>query len=415
MKSGCTFQTLIAPVSTSEFFASYWEKSFLHVRRNAPGTFDDLFSLDDVDRWLASTRTGEHNSVVITAQEGSDKGAERYRPRDVTLDRVYDAFTSGHSVVLNQLEDSWPSLSPLVKEMGKSFCADIGVNAYLTPRGSQAFPIHTDSQDAFILQVYGEKIWRLHELVELSAVRLRHEQDLVAPPSFKKPDIHTPLLAEIRLQPGDVLYIPRGMPHYAIAREETSLHLTVGVTPYCWMDFLKAALEQSTLRVPELRRFLPAGFVEDGSRDEAMRVEFQSLLQAFQESASFDETLQVLRRSRIRGQGFPLDGHFTQLARLPELSSGSEIVQREGLLCTIESRGDASSIRFGSRNVRGPAHLRPALEFIRDHARFRVDEVPGLDEQSRLVLVRRLIREGLLRMAEPRAETAEELRQVGMG
>jgi hypothetical protein len=37
--------------------------------------------------------------------------------------------------------------------------------------------------------------------------------------------------------------------------------------------------------------------------------------------------------------------------------------------------------------------------FIRDHARFQVFQVPGLDEKSQLTLVRRLINEGLLRQA----------------
>jgi hypothetical protein len=40
------------------------------------------------------------------------------------------------------------------------------------------------------------------------------------------------------------------------------------------------------------------------------------------------------------------------------------------------------------------------MEFIRDHPRFKVAELPDLDNQSKQVLVRRLIREGLLRFAE---------------
>jgi hypothetical protein len=40
------------------------------------------------------------------------------------------------------------------------------------------------------------------------------------------------------------------------------------------------------------------------------------------------------------------------------------------------------------------------MEFVRDHERFRVgDLAPWLDDTSRLVVARRLVREGLLRIA----------------
>ena len=52
------------------------------------------------------------------------------------------------------------------------------------------------------------------------------------------------------------------MPHCAIARDTTSLHLTISVTPLYWFDFLKAAVEQTLVAAPELRKSLPPGFVQ---------------------------------------------------------------------------------------------------------------------------------------------------------
>ena len=55
---------------------------------------------------------------------------------------------------------------------------------------------------------------------------------------------------------------------------------------------------------------------------------------------------------------------------------------------------------LGDRALRMPARLREPMTFVRDHPALRVrDLAPWLDEQSRLVLVRRLVREGLLRIA----------------
>ena len=47
-----------------------------------------------------------------------------------------------------------------------------------------------------------------------------------------------------------------------------------------------------------------------------------------------------------------------------------------------------------------PARLTPVLELVRDRDSFRLEELgPWLDPQSRLVVARRLVREGLLRIA----------------
>jgi hypothetical protein len=80
----------------------------------------------------------------------------------------------------------------------------------------------------------------------------------------------------------------------------------------------------------------------------------------------------------------------------------SEVERRPDVLCTVEELFDAernrkSTIFFGDGRLNGPPHLHRALEFIRDHNRFRVSEIPGLDEKGKLMLVRRLIAEGLLR------------------
>lgn len=408
MERGFTLDDLIAPVTKEEFSSKYWERNYLHLQRNVPDFFRHLFSLDDIDRWLASTRTGDLSSVLITALEGRDAGTQSYRPRDITVDKVYEAFTQGQSLILNQLEDSWPPLSPLVKGLGKVFQGNVGVNVYLTPSNSQTFPLHTDAHDAFILQVSGEKTWLLHEMKELSIAHLRYSKDLIYPPGWVKTRIETPKLAELVMRPGDVLYIPRGMPHCAVARKDASLHLTISIIPLYWMDFVKAALEQACLKVSELRKSLPLGFLEDRNLHEAMQHKFKILLQSFNDNASFDATLEVMSRSRIFNQGYPPDGHFSHLARLSELSLESLVARREAVLCTVESGNDFSCIRFSLRNVRGPKHLRRAFEFIRDHDGFKVSEIPGLDDQSRLVIARRLIREGLLRFATLQANVLEK-------
>lgn len=398
-------EDLIAPITPEEFFAKYWETRHLHIARNQQGRFENLFSLRDVDRWLMSVRSGFPDSILLTPPQGSEEGVERFRPQDCKVDHVYEKFAKGHSVVIDYLEDSWPPVTPLVKALSESFNAQVGVNMYLTPKGSKTFPVHIDDHDVLVLQVEGEKIWRLHELKRLPVMLLNYKKDLSSSQD-NGALLKAPQIAELRLQPGDVLYVPRGMPHCAVARDATSLHLTISITPLYWFDFLKAAVEQAVDHAPELRRSLPPGFVGRPEAAEEMRPLFDQVLKAFQEHVSFDEAFRVVTRNRIRMHGFNPDGHFAHLNELEGLSPDSVVERRESLPCAVETSEDgAGNIRFGTRHVRGPARLVDALEFIRDHQRFQVTDLPGLDDQSRVVLVRRLIREGLLRFAEATPQT----------
>jgi hypothetical protein len=61
----------------------------------------------------------------------------------------------------------------------------------------------------------------------------------------------------------------------------------------------------------------------------------------------------------------------------------------------LVDRGERLRVLLGDRYLDVPARLRPALEKIRSREHLVPADLP-LDEQSRLVLCRRLVREGLL-------------------
>lgn len=389
---------LIAPLSIEDFFASCWEKTFLHLQ-NEPGRWSEYFSSRDIDSWLASVRSGLPDSIMITAPEGAEARTDRYRPQEISVETAYAALARGCSLVLNHMED-WPPFLGLVKALGRELHADIGVNAYLTPKGARTFPIHTDEHDTLILHLEGEKIWRLHEFSVLQLPIPQKKNLKFSQEWYGR--TQTPQLAEIRLKPGDVLYIPRGMPHYAVAQDSACLHLTISITPLYWMDFLKIAAEHAAIHSQAVRRALPPGFVDSEEICERMRQTFQEVMKTFQEVTSFDEVLAAVKRNRVAFQSYPSDGHFANLLAPGELTIDSEVERRRDILCVVDEvfdhdRNTKMAIWFARQQVTGPLHLRGALEFIRDHARFQVSEIPGLDEKGQLTLTRRLITEGLLR------------------
>lgn len=395
------FVDLIAPVSPESFFDQYWEKAFLHTTGRENNRFEEYFSLRDIDRWYMTTRSGEKDSILLTPGPGGEQ--RRFRPRDVSVDTLYEAFNKGQSIVLNHLNDSWLPVAPLVEMLRSVFCADVGINVYLTPKNAQTFPIHVDDHDAFILQVHGEKIWRIHELRMLPVDRLPLKGLLNTTADWgKKHRVNTPLQAELTLRPGDLLFIPRGMPHYAVAQGTSSLHITVGIIPLYWLDFFKIALEQATITCAELRKALPPRIFYEQKNVDIMRAQWQHVFDLIRKEISFDDTLDVLRRSRLRSQGFARDGHFAHLERAEEVHASSMIERRPGVDCAVESYEphDSATIRFSDKHVRGPRRLLQVFEFIRDNESFQVSELPRLNAEGKIVMVRRLIKEGLLRFAD---------------
>lgn len=64
-----------------------------------------------------------------------------------------------------------------------------------------------------------------------------------------------PPIAEVVMRPGDLLYIPRGFYHDALASTERSVHLTFGVQPLYGVAVLDM-LREMAFSEPEMREYL---------------------------------------------------------------------------------------------------------------------------------------------------------------
>ncbi len=401
---GLRFEDVIAPLSAEQFLAEYWEKRHLVIHREDTAHYGPLFSFADVDRWIAASQGNPADLLLVVPPPGSGRKMERKRLKDVNLGQLYSTFYAGNTLVLENIERSWPPVAGLAASLSEAFSARVHVNMYMTPANVQGAPLHPDVQDVFVLQMDGSKDWFFYEQREgLCLETLTYLKELRGrvKPVMEEP----PLIDRATLHKGDFLYIPRGLPHRAAAPADSpSLHLTVCITPVSWVDFLKAAVEVASIDQPELTKAVSPGFLQTSQVPQGLPAKFADMLRRFSETASFERTLDTVARARQAAPHYPADGHFAQLVRLGEIGPGSMIRRRDGLTPRVESRDGEVSIRFAASSVAVPEALAPAVEHIRDHESFRVRDLPGpVDDESRLVLVRRLIRDGLLR-----AETNEE-------
>ena len=92
-------------------------------------------------------------------------------------------------------------------------------------------------------------------------------------------------------------------------------------------------------------------------------------------------------------------GGLNDLVALDSMDDETALVRRRTATCVLRPDGERLRVLLGDRELRMPARLGQVMEFVRDHERFRVgDLAPWLDDASRLVVTRRLVREGLLRI-----------------
>jgi len=86
-----------------------------------------------------------------------------------------------------------------------------------------------------------------------------------------------------------------------------------------------------------------------------------------------------------------------QMELLNQIRIGSVVGARSGVVFRIETGVDSTTVHTFARKLTFPAYVDAALQFALNQPRFSVRDLQGnLDDNGKLVLVRRLVREGVL-------------------
>jgi len=384
-----SLEWLIKPIRTETFFNEYWEKQPLVVRRAQSEYFAPLLSLDDVDRVITTLNLTYPNITIKNAEKEVTVGEYTTTSGALDVAAIYQLFNAGSTIVLAFLDGVLPPLAWLCRGLEGELNFPLQANVYLTPARGQGAKHHYDTHDVFVLQMIGSKRWTMYGTpVELPL----GNQDF-------DPKIHdrgTPSM-EFELEPGDLAYIPRGVMHDARSSEEVSLHITVGVLCYRWADLLLEFLAESSLRDPALRRGLPPGFAREESARRQAQQDFVSLLERLAKNSDCGPVLSRFGDQWISACPPLLRGQMDQIELLNKIRIASVVGTRSGVVFRIEKGVDSMTVHAFARKLIFPAYVDAALQFALNHHRFSVRDLQGnLDDNGKLVLVRRLVREGLL-------------------
>ena len=223
------FAELVAPLAVDRFLDEYWTRRAAHLCVSGR-TFSDRFGWDGVNAILNARGAGASKvRVVLKGNEIPESAVDRHA--------VLGWFDQGATLVLTQADSHWPPLADVVRGVQDFFLEDVNANVYCSPGEIQGVDCHYDLHEVFVLQVEGAKRWRIFEPTSDAPLERFKREDAPA-------ENATPYL-DVVLRKGEVLYVPRGHWHYAVADGSASVHVTIGVrcrTGKSFLDWLAGEL-----------------------------------------------------------------------------------------------------------------------------------------------------------------------------
>ncbi|WP_010183952.1 JmjC domain-containing protein [Sphingomonas sp. PAMC 26605] len=392
-----TFADLVAPLDSAVFQSTYWGVHPVHIPAPPGGRgrlldwprFAELLGVGAY--WTAANLTLILNSRPIVPDFYLDGDVTMpIETRRVDPARVDVFLGMGASLVVNDIERIAPEIRDWTQMLGEHFAALTNANVYCSFMGVQAFATHFDLHDVFAVQCEGEKVWRIYQN--------RADSPLVAPHGGEEVQrqidaARGPLLAEVRMRPGDVLYLPRGCYHDALAQDGASLHVTFAVAPLTGMTVLRV-LESEAQRDPRFRAYLADARVDAGQPLEAQLRTLATRLGELAASRLVRDAVIDAQRARTRPT------HAFTLPQRPKLQSYARTQRPAGIdwrdvgMVLLTQSGAHPLGTFGT--VAEYALSRPA--FSAQELRARFAHVPAAEHDALIAL---LVRERLFERYTP--------------
>lgn len=389
--------SLLGPVGVEDFFRDHWEKEPLLLNRGDRAAYAGLLSRRDVEQIIAFTRpkfvdAGDFSAEAPRASTVVQGWLAERPVRDGViypgLDDLRRVYAQGKTVVIMTMQQRCMAVAALCRGLEDVFHCPVHANLYMTPPGAQGFAAHFDPHEVFVLQLEGTKHWRLHgcaRTLPLDDERFDVARDRLGSPT------------EVHLEPGDLLYLPRGFVHEAFTSESASMHLTIGVNVFRWADLLHEAVDVLARRDERLRAALPPGAFRGPGLPEGLVERFRGLAEAFARGADAEASFRRLGDRFFGGLTVLPDDSPDGRPDPEEIGLETQLRRRPGWICRVVRDGGWVSISFPGGNVGGPLRIASSLQFVAETERFAVKDLPDeLGAEGKLVLARRLLRERLL-------------------
>lgn len=233
-----TFDRLFRGIERQRFLDAYFDKA-PYYEAGAVADVSEIFSwtlMNDLlarpKLWDASTIEMALDGKVLPAAQFCRPGHGRQGEQGLRPDqgKVTALLQKGATFVLDFLEGIDPQVASVSRALERLTGANTSCNAYCSWKAVRGYASHFDCMDVFALQIEGEKTWNLYEgrFPEAAFVPGSQPSEFTAE---QHDHMKGKLVQQVTTRPGDILYLPRGLYHDALATDTASLHLSFGSTP----------------------------------------------------------------------------------------------------------------------------------------------------------------------------------------
>ena len=261
------------------FLRDYWQKRPLLIRRAFPG-FESPISPED----LAGLACEEAALARVVLH---DRKRDRWELRNGPFsEESFPKLPKKDWTLLVQDVDKWDmDIRALLGHFRflPAWRLDDVMVSFAAPGGSVG--AHVDQYDVFLLQAHGHRRWQIDTRPE-------------APLGFR-PDVELKLLSEFTpdhdwvLAPGDMLYLPPGVPHHGVA-EDACLTFSFGMRAPSHAELMVDLAEELAAALPEEARYADPDLALPADPWEIDDAAFGRVRAALQDLQSLDEA--ALRR-----------------------------------------------------------------------------------------------------------------------
>lgn len=388
---------LLEPLSFAKFYDGWHEQKPLLIKRRSPSYYAPLITMEDVDEHLGrahlstpALRLARNGEEIDAASYTYPSSSRNSHWSDATVDKelLFANFYDGYTMILMEYEQHSAAMLRLRHDLERAFHASVMTHVYLTPRNAQGFSPHWDPNNVFVLQFTGTKEWMIYD----SPVTLPTNRQLLYPGEWTRVE---PTLTAT-LEPGDLLYIPRGFVHEARSGDAVSGHVTLELRALTYADLLRSIAENADAD-PWLRRPLPIDY-----RSVASSGEFLRHVHEFFDRADLPAYIERMHEDFADDRMPDATQRLADYVKLPLIGAASRLQVRSVVCQELSNGGRKTVLRFDRKTLEFPASAARSIRFMMNAREFAMGALPG-SFRANLALCRTLVREGFLTIAGPAA------------
>ncbi len=235
-------------------------KKYIHLK-NENSELKDIMSLKNLNNIISTPNYWNKKNFLLVLDKknipfekystlGDEYGFFDLSPDPLIVEKY---IKKGASLVLNNLNYLSDNIKNLTLDLQRITNGKCQANLYFSMQSHQAFAPHFDTHDVFALHCAGEKVWNIYENFENDPI---NHQLFKSNPEERAKKCGK-IIDQVLLQPGDLLYLPRGQFHDALASRNGAIHIAFGITymkpldlfQYYWEEYIIDEYFRSDIRV----------------------------------------------------------------------------------------------------------------------------------------------------------------------